>query len=96
MLVNFSVQNFKSYRKETKLNMEKAPRIRDLSYSLLCESIKSKHYQILCSSVLYGPNASGKSNIMDALLTLKNIVLNGNLRNNINYNLELIPFIFSQ
>lgn len=102
MLVNFSVKNYKSYKDEANFTMRKAPRIRDLSYSLLKEKIKSKIFEVLSSSVLYGPNASGKSNILDAMNTLKHIILRGSIKNappiagtpNAQSNLELIPFIF--
>lgn len=103
MLVNFKVKNYKSYKKETLFSMLKAPRIRDLSYSLLKQKIKNKQFDVLCSSVLYGPNASGKSNILDAMNTLKSIVLQGHIKNTqaigkatAQSNLELIPFIFTE
>ncbi len=103
MLVNFKVKNYKSYKKETLFSMLKAPRIRDLSYSLLKQKIKNRQFDVLCSSVLYGPNASGKSNILDAMNTLKSIVLQGHIKNTqaigkatAQSNLELIPFIFTE
>ena len=40
-----------------------------------------KKYRGLCSAVIYGPNASGKTNIIGAMDTFKSIVLRGNLRN---------------
>ena len=53
----------------------------------------------MCSAVIYGPNASGKTNIIGAMEVFKTIVLRGNIRNNGNRNmpnaavnvLELIP-----
>lgn len=102
MLLNFTFKNFKSYRDQTTFTMLKAPRIQDLTHSLLHEKIKSKEFNVLCSSVVYGPNASGKSNIITALNTLKTIVSQGHIRNNeaalrdkALSNLDLVPFIFS-
>lgn len=102
MLINFKIGNYKSYKDDTIFSLVKAPRIRDLSYSLLKQKIKNQEFAVLCSSVLYGPNASGKSNILDALNTLKNIILRGHIKNvqipgvpSAQSNLELIPFIFS-
>jgi hypothetical protein len=53
----------------------------------------------LCSAVIYGPNASGKTNIISAMDVFKSIVLRGTIRNDNNkntpnaaaYRLELIP-----
>ena len=45
------------------------------------ENIVGKKYRGLCSAVIYGPNASGKTNIIGAMDTFKSIVLRGNLRN---------------
>jgi len=54
---------------------------------------------VIRSAVIYGPNASGKTNIIGAMDTFKSIMLRGNIRNDINDNdpnaaagtLELIP-----
>jgi AAA15 family ATPase/GTPase len=54
-----------------------------------------KNCEALCSSVLYGPNASGKTNLISAMDTFKSIVLRGNIHNNGENGkanaLELIP-----
>ena len=58
-----------------------------------------KEYKGLCLTVIYSPNASGKTNIIGAMDTFKSIVLRGNIRNDANDNepnaaagtLELIP-----
>ena len=39
-------------------------------YSLLIERIKGKN-KGLCSSVIYGPNAAGKTNIIEVMDTLE-------------------------
>ncbi len=38
-------------------------------------------HKALSSAVIYGPNASGKTNIIGAMETFKQIVLRGNIRN---------------
>lgn len=56
-------------------------------------------YKGLCSAVIYGPNASGKTNIIGAMEVFKSIILRGNIRNTEDRNvpnvavskLELIP-----
>jgi AAA15 family ATPase/GTPase len=58
-----------------------APKQKGLDYSILYQKIGTKQYKGLSSAVIYGPNASGKTNIIGAMDTFKNIVLRGNIRN---------------
>ena len=57
----------KSFVEETKFSMVKAAKQSGLDYSLLKEKIKNKLVMGLCSSVIYGPNAAGKTNIIGAM-----------------------------
>ena len=99
MLLEFKTQNYKSFSEETIFSMIPAPKQKGLNYSILSEKVKSKTIKSLSSSVIYGPNASGKTNIIGALDTFRAIVLRGNIRNSeeksspntASYNLELIP-----
>ncbi len=90
MLVNFAFSNFRSFKNTTILSME-AGRQTSLKESL----IKDKGLKLIPSSVIYGANASGKSNIIMALSVMKEIVLSGTLNADIPQlkNLELYPFI---
>lgn len=99
MLLDFSVENFKSFVENAQFSMTPAPKQKGLDYSILKEKIGKKNVSGLCSSVIYGPNASGKTNIIGAMDVLRAIVLKGNIRNaeeqsspnKAVYNLELIP-----
>lgn len=82
MLLEFGVSNYKSFKDKMLFSMVPAPKQKGLDYSILAESINKKTFKALCSSVVYGPNASGKSNIIGAMDTFKKIVLRGNIRNN--------------
>jgi AAA15 family ATPase/GTPase len=60
--------------------------------------IGSSAYNALCSAVIYGSNASGKSNIIVAMDTCKSIAIRGHIRSvegiSINaaaFTLELVP-----
>ena len=76
MLIEFNVENFKSLKKEQTLSMEAATTLDDLDYNLIdFKDQADKDYQLLKSAALYGPNSSGKSNVLDALMRLKNLVL---------------------
>ncbi|MCK9234374.1 MAG: ATP-binding protein, partial [Acholeplasmataceae bacterium] len=97
MLLKFIVSNYKSYVKESVLNMIPSSQ-KELEYSILKEKVNNKEIKALSSAVIYGPNAAGKTNIIGALECFQNIVKNGNIGNlqNERYNvaacfLELIP-----
>lgn len=99
MLLEFKTKNYKSFKDELVFSMVPAPKQKGLDYSILSEKIGSKTQKGLCSAVIYGPNASGKTNIIGAMEVFKSIVLCGNIRNregridaNVAVNrLELIP-----
>lgn len=101
MLLNFTAKNYKSFADEMNFSMVAAPRQTDLNYSLFKARAGGKDYKVQCSSVVYGPNASGKSNIISAMDTFKTIILRGNIKNFENKNnpnvaastLEFIPNI---
>lgn len=81
MLLSFSTKNYKSFVGETTFSMTKAPKQKGLDYSVIQKKINKKRIEGLCSSVIYGPNAAGKTNIIGAMDVLRAIVLRGNIRN---------------
>lgn len=99
MLLEFKAKNYKSFKDELVFSMIPAPKQTGLNYSILKHKIGKKEYKGLSSSVIYGPNASGKTNIIGAMETYKSIILRGNIRNTDGKNnsnpaansLELIP-----
>jgi len=81
MLLEFKAKNYKSFKEELVFSMLPAPKQKGLDYSILNQKIGSKEYKGLCSAVIYGPNASGKTNIIGAMEVFKSIILRGNIRN---------------
>jgi len=81
MLLEFKMKNYKSFKDECIFSMTPAPKQKGLDYSVLSEHIGKKEYKGLCSAAVYGPNASGKTNIIGAMETFKKIVLRGNILN---------------
>ena len=81
MLLEFRVKNFKSFLDEMTFKMTPAPKQKDLEYSILKQKLGKKIYKGLCSAVIYGPNASGKTNIIAAMDVMKSIVMKGNIKN---------------
>lgn len=81
MLLEFKTSNFKSFIDEVTFSMIPAQKQKDLEYSVLSYTIGKKSYKALSSAVIYGPNASGKTNIIGAMDTFKEIILRGNIQN---------------
>ncbi len=77
MLLEFKVKNYKSFAEEAVFSMIAAPKQKGLDYSLMKTRVKGKEIKGLSSSVIYGPNASGKTNIIGAMDVLRSIVLRG-------------------
>lgn len=69
MLLNFRVSNFRSINEMVELSLVPS----DLKNSVNVikktnpEATKNKDYYALTSAAIYGPNASGKSNVIRAL-----------------------------
>ncbi len=81
MLLEFKTKNYKSFADEISFSMLAAPKQKGLDYSVYEKKINRKTVKGLCSSVIYGPNASGKTNLIGAMDTLRAIVLRGNILN---------------
>ncbi|MDR0307437.1 MAG: ATP-binding protein [Chitinispirillales bacterium] len=89
MLLKFKVKNYKSFVEDTIFSMEAAPKQSGLDYSLFSEKVRERvdgkvnqrTIKGLCSSVIYGPNAAGKTNIIGAMEVLRSIVLRGDISN---------------
>ena len=104
MLLEFKTKNYRSFKDTTTFSMQPAPKQTGLDYSVQTEQIvqkegKLKEIKGLCSAVIYGPNAAGKTNLIGAMDTMRAIVLRGNIQNasehsspnEAAYSLELIP-----
>lgn len=67
MLIEFSVSNYRSFRERQTLSMVAAPRLRKRENVFKPELTGEKFPDLLKVAVIYGPNASGKSNLLKAL-----------------------------
>lgn len=81
MLLEFRMENYKSFQSEAVFTLTPAPEQTGLSYSVLHTTGGEKHYRALCSAVIYGPNAAGKSNLIGGMDVLKSVMLRGHIRN---------------
>ncbi|MCD8290473.1 MAG: ATP-binding protein [Prevotella sp.] len=87
MLVNFTFQNFRSFRDEKTLSMETAS-IKELNDSVIQKNL----YRLLPAAVMYGANSSGKSNVLLALKTMRNVLLDS-VKLNPKDDLDFQPFM---
>lgn len=95
MLCQFTFKNYKSYKNETVFDMQ-AVGSQGFTDSLLRSGDDGKTY--LPVSVIYGPNAGGKSNVLDALNCVSALVMKPILifKNKVikKAKVECIPFLF--
>lgn len=93
MLIDYRFSNFRSFKEMTSLSM-----IAGRQTTLNDNLIREYDLRIIPSAVIYGANASGKSNIIMSLAVMKDIILSGSLEANIPNlkNLELYPFAYQE
>lgn len=69
MLIQFSVDNYRSIKDKIIFSMMTASKDKERCF-------KIRNYELLSSAVIYGANASGKSNLLEAMAFMRRIVLN--------------------
>jgi AAA15 family ATPase/GTPase len=73
MLIEFSVSNYRSFREKQTLSMVAAPRLKK-GDNVLKPVVDEKGFpDLLKVAAIYGPNASGKSNLIKAMSIVKEI-----------------------
>ena len=92
MLIEFSVSNFRSFRERQTLSMVAAPRLRKRENVFKPELTGDKFPDLLKVAVIYGPNASGKSNLLKALGVVQKITFREPSTRDIP--LPISPFLF--
>ena len=96
MLCQFTFKNFKSYKNETVFDMQ-AVSGQGFVDSLLQSGSDGKTY--LPVSVVYGPNAGGKSNLLDAFTCINALVMTPILilknKQISNASIKITPFLFN-
>lgn len=89
MIIDFTVQNFLSFRDEQTLSF--IADNKNLAHSNHLLETPIQGLKLLKVAVIYGPNASGKSNFLSALHRLKELVVTS-INNAPNDELEVMPF----
>lgn len=73
MLIAFNYKNFKSFKNENRLDMQ-ATALKEHEYNV----VKMKNVNLLTMVAIYGANASGKSNVLQAFEYMKKMILINN------------------
>lgn len=90
MLLEFSVENFLSFKTKTTLNLA-ATSIKEHTDSNI---ISTERFNLLKGAIIYGANASGKSNLIRAMSTMRRLVLQS-FDQTSTYELSIIPFLLN-
>ena len=95
MLIEFSITNYRSFLPTQSLTLTANTSIE------LCEentfvSPASNLPRLLRSAVVYGPNAAGKSNLIQAIAFMKNLVLSSAKESQEGEKIDATPFLFDR
>lgn len=92
MLIEFSVTNYRSILERQTLNMT-ASSFKELeTLNTFAPIADGTELKLLRSTVLYGPNASGKSTLIQALRFMKEQVLNSQKESQADDPIDVVPF----
>lgn len=91
MLLEFTVENYKSFYKPVTLSLV-ASKQKENSDTNVFQKDK---YELLKSAVIYGANASGKSNLLKALQLMKRLVINSATKLKPDEPIKVEPFLLN-
>lgn len=91
MIINFTVKNYRSIKDKVTLSFE-ASKSDDMEKYYVRSTVKN--LRLLKLGIIYGPNASGKTTLLEALDFLKNISTNPFSTKTSEFNFE--PFLFDE
>ncbi|MEO5728669.1 MAG: ATP-binding protein [Byssovorax sp.] len=96
MLVEFSVENFLSFNERVTLSLLAAPEL-DEADGLVENTFEAPGgVRLLKSALIYGANASGKSNLIEAVRFASRFVLNSAKETQAGEPIEVKPFLLDQ
>lgn len=89
MLLRFSAENHLSFREKMEISMV-AAKLKDFAEGLIRTPISG--IDVVPATLIYGPNASGKSNVISALSFMKNLVVSSQISGRPEGHLSRMPF----
>lgn len=96
MLIEFSVTNFRSFREKQALSLAASKYFTEHSDLNCFETGVKGLPKLLRSAVIYGPNASGKSNLISSLSFVRFMVLSSAKKIQEGDELDVVPFLLDQ
>lgn len=90
MLLEFSVGNYLSFKSKTTLSLIATAIKEQVDTNIF----SSERYDLLKGAVVYGANASGKSNLIKAMSTMRRLVLRSFEQSSAD-ELDITPFLLS-
>ena len=90
MLLEFSVSNYLSFKKKMTLSLYAA----SIKEHVDTNIFSTERYDLLKGAVIYGANASGKSNLIKAMSTMRRLVLQSFEQSSAD-ELDITPFLLS-
>lgn len=91
MLIEFSAENYRSLKDRQTLTMAKASGD-ELADTNTFRVEASNTFELLRSAAIYGPNAGGKTNLLNAMGAMKDIVVNSAKEKQSGDSLAVVPF----
>lgn len=93
MLIEFSATNYRSILERQTLSMAASSYFKEFeALNTFDANLGGKTPRLLRSTVLYGPNASGKSTLIQALRLMKDQVLNSQKESQVGDEIDTVPF----
>jgi len=74
MIVNFTIKNFRSFKEETVFSLEASGSKGKSDNVAELETKNGKKFRLLKTAVIYGANASGKSNVIRAYWSFRQLI----------------------
>jgi AAA15 family ATPase/GTPase len=88
MLIDFEVGNFLSFGKPVRFSMGAANPIKEYEENVF----EAGKFRLLKSAAIYGANASGKSNLLSAMIGMRWLVLNSSKETQAGEEIDVVPF----
>src|SRR5574341_1542105 len=96
MLIEFSVTNFRSLKDTQTLSLAASRYFREMEDQNCFETGIRGLPKLLRSAVIYGPNASGKSNLISSAAFMKYMVINSAGKIQEGEEFDIVPFLLDQ